>query len=330
MLGTKGTTARVDAIEGTGEATCAGPAGVVPCGQARRRGCGVETRAVAVDWTAALEALRAEVARTVALLRSVRHPDAPAIGEWSAAEVAMHLSQAWIVVPGLARRDLSGFYEVLPDLAGTAGESLIADVWDLADVTRGGVRSDPERDFAVIASRIEERAEGFFAACAGRQPDEMHPWLVEGAPVTLCTLTCHLLNETVMHGADIAGSAGRPWAIDRRSAALIIQGFVLPVVAALDPAALVDQRRAAGVRATYELHLRGGGRFRMRFHDGQLRVEAPGAGRVDCHVSADPAVLLEVIWGRTSQWRAITTGRLVAWGRRPWLGPRLRLMIRNP
>ena len=291
----------------------------------------METTAVKVDWVAARQQLEAEVERTVGLLRSVRQPDLRAVGEWSIAEVAMHLSQAWIVVPGLARRDLSRVYEVLPDMAGLAGQSLIADVWDLAHVTQSGVRADSERDLNVIADRIEERAEEFFAECAGRSPDELHPWLVEGTALPLSALTGHLLNETVMHGMDIARGDGRRWPIQRRSAALIVQGFLLPVLSALPPTAMVDPVRAAGVRATYHVILRGGGAFRMRFDDGALFVEQPaGGGPVDCYLLADPVALLEVIWGRLNQWRAIAGGRLVAWGRRPWLGPRLRLMVRNP
>ncbi|MDP9441435.1 MAG: hypothetical protein M3P34_04490 [Actinomycetota bacterium] len=45
-----------------------------------------------VDWGQAQDALRAEVSRVATLLRSARHPTAPAVGEWNLAEVAMHLS----------------------------------------------------------------------------------------------------------------------------------------------------------------------------------------------------------------------------------------------
>lgn len=75
----------------------------------------------------------------------------------------MHLSQAWVAVPGLARRDLSPVYEVVPSLAGGAGDSLIRDMWDLADTTMLGVKSDPERDPAVLADRIESRAKEHYA-----------------------------------------------------------------------------------------------------------------------------------------------------------------------
>lgn len=286
--------------------------------------------AFSVDWSEARVALQAEVSRVTALLRSVRDTTGPAVGTWDLGDVAMHLSQAWIAVPGLARRDLSRVYELLPGQAGVAGDSLIADVWDLGAMSVEAVGVDPERDAGVLADRIEERAEEFFRECEGRSAGERQAWLVQGTTVDLCTLTCHLLNETVVHGADIARAAGRPWPIDPAHAALVIQGFFLPAMAQLDPRALVDQTRAAGVRATYDIRLRGAGRAHFVFDDGALAVEEPSHRRVDCHILADPVAMLNVMWGRQSQWTAIAKGQLLAWGRRPWLGPRLRLMMRNP
>lgn len=288
------------------------------------------TPVAAVDWLAAQRALRHEVTRVTAHLRSVGDPGVPALGEWSVAEVAMHLSQSWLAVSGLVTEDLSGVYGLLPGLEGTAGASLISDVWDLSGVTTLGVESDPERDLGVLARRIEERADRFFEGLAGKRADEVRPWLVEGTTVSLPTLTCHLLNETVVHGFDIARAGVQPWVVEPASAALVLEGFLVPVLQALDPRALVDQERAGDVRATYEIRIRGGGRFLFVFHDGALTIEAPSSRRIDCHISADPAALLLVAWGRTSHWQAISRGQLMAWGRKPWLGPKFRELLRNP
>ncbi len=73
------------------------------------------------------------------------------------------------------------------------------------------LKSDAERDLGVLADRIEERAEEYLGKCAGRSPDEPRPWIVEGTRVPLSALTCNLLNETIMHGYDIAHAAGRKW-----------------------------------------------------------------------------------------------------------------------
>jgi hypothetical protein len=283
-----------------------------------------------VDWEQARRALRDEVARVVPMLRSVRNPHAHAVGTWTVAEVAMHLSQAFVIVPGLARADLSDAHALLPSLAGLHGQSLIGDVWDLAGTTTLAVASDPERDPIVLADRIEARAAAFLDEAATHSAEEERAWLVEGTIVPLPTMTCHLLNETIMHGRDIARGDGRRWPISPAHAALVFDGFIWPVFRAMGPRAMVDQKAAAGVRATYDLRLRGGRRYRFTFDDGALTIEGPTRDPVDCHISADPADLLLVAWGRRSQWRAIGTGKLVAWGRKPWLGPRLRVLLRNP
>ncbi|MGH3771210.1 MAG: hypothetical protein ACRDRW_07415 [Pseudonocardiaceae bacterium] len=281
-------------------------------------------------WRQGQDALRAEVRRVTTLLRSIQDPERHAVGCWSLGEVAMHLSQAWIVVPGLARRDLSRVYEVLPGLAGVAGDSLVRDMWDMDETTILAVRADPERNPSVLADRIEARAREYLSDCAGADPDALLPWLVQGTTVRQSTLTYHLLNETVMHGGDIAHAAGRPWPIEPARAAMILGRLIIPVLQALDPRAMVDARRAAGLRVTYDLRIRGGDRFHFVFNDGVLRIEDPSPRTVDCHISVDPVAMLMVLWNRQSQWSAIAQGKLLAWGRKPWWGPRFRALIRNP
>jgi uncharacterized protein (TIGR03083 family) len=268
-----------------------------------------------VDWAEARVALEEAVERLVALLRSVRDPEAPVLGSWNVAELAAHLSHAFDVVPALARHDR---------------ESLIAELSELARATTDLVADDDERDLDRLADRIAERAKEFLSWSSTAVPTDLGPWLVEGRGVTISMLTCHLLNEAVIHGYDIATAAGRPWKIDRHQATLIIEGFLLHVFRVVPPTALVDQERAASVKACYEIRLRGGSRFCLVFDRGEMRVEPASSRPVDCHLSVDPAAFLLVTWGRISQWRAIPKGQLLAWGRRPWLGLQMRSFVRNP
>jgi hypothetical protein len=280
-----------------------------------------------VDWRKAARQLDAEVQRVTGLLRSVRHPSAPAIGHWSVAEVAMHLSQAWMVVPGLARQDLREIEELLPRFQST--RSLLGDIWELEGVTADGVRADPERDPAVLASRIEERARRYLGALQGAATDR-RPWLVEGTEVALVTLTCHLLNETIMHGWDIARGDGRSWDIKAAHAATVLEGFLVPAIQALGPRDMVDQVSAAGLQATFEVRLRGAGRHHFIFDDGALTIEAASSRPVDCVIEAEPAALLLVAWNRLDQAQAIVERKLVPSGPKAWLAPRFRSLMRNP
>lgn len=51
---------------------------------------------------------------------------------------------------------------------------------------------------------------------------------------------------------------------------------------------------------------------------------------IDCHLWADPVDLILVIYGRISHWGPIARSRLLAWGRKPWLGLTFRNLFFNP
>jgi uncharacterized protein (TIGR03083 family) len=290
----------------------------------------VVIQATVKNWQQGLDALREEVNRVTTLLRSIQDSQAPALGQWSIGELTMHLSQEWMVVSGLARRDLSPFYQVVPSLAGVAGDSLIRDMWDLAEVTNLGVQSDPERDLNVLADRIEAEADRYFSECAGADPNAPRPWLIEGVTVPQSFLTYHHLLEIVMHGNDIARAAGRPWRIEPAHAAMALERFIFPLINFAGPRVFVNHAKAAGRKATYDIRIRGGNHFYFVFDDGALMVETPSSHSVDCHISADPVAFLLLAFDRQSQWAAIAKGKLMAWGRKPWLGFQFRNLIRHP
>lgn len=115
----------------------------------------------------------------------------------------------------------------------------------------------------------------------------------------------------------------RPSPITARHARLAINGItsVLPL--------MVSPQTAGTVTVTYTIHVRGGSRFVVRFQGGALTVEPLSASPADCHISADPVALPLVSMGRVSPWRAVARGKLVAWGRKPWLGRKYRSLLTN-
>src|SRR4029453_641036 len=91
-----------------------------------------------------------------------------------------------------------------------------------------------------------------------------------------------------------------------------------------------DRARAARLTATYQVRLRGGPSFQVRFQRGTAAVGPPQPGAADCRLTVDPVTFLLVAYGRRSQWPGILRGQLRAWGRRPWLGPRFLRLSGRP
>jgi uncharacterized protein (TIGR03083 family) len=247
------------------------------------------------------------------MLRSATKPEAPALGEWDVTQLALHISHVIDAVAAMTR----------------GGGNLLPDIADLPTLQRVMVAGDGRRPLPEVADRIDASVAGFLAdmEAASATGDTSHAWLVQGTELPLSSLTCHILNELTVHGLDIARAEGVPWPIDGAHAALILQGFLFPALHTLGPV-MVVQEKAGDAR--FEVRLRGDGRAWMAFADGDLSVEGAPKGPVDCHLSVDPEAFLLVAWGRISQWSAMPRGKLLAWGRKPWLGLQLRSWLRNP
>jgi hypothetical protein len=140
---------------------------------------------------------------------------------------------------------------------------------------------------------------------------------------TLCAI---LAGEAYIHGWDIARALRRPWRLDPEDMRTIFLGL-LPVLPHY-----VDQRRAAGRTATFDVRLRGDPAARAIFASdrGRLTIQPPDGQRVDCRISADPAAHLLVTYGRSGLLGPALRGKITASGRKPWLGLRLPRLFRQP
>ncbi|MDR0345272.1 MAG: maleylpyruvate isomerase N-terminal domain-containing protein, partial [Nocardiopsaceae bacterium] len=234
----------------------------------------------------------------VALVRSAPDANAASVGTWTVGEVAAHLSHCF-------RADTDA-------IAGRPVPEAMVTKAGIAEATAKLLAEDGERDPAVLADRIGTLADEFDDV-ASRSQSATVDWL-QGIRLPPLAVACHLLEECLVHGHDIAKATGRPWPIQRRHARLAIEGGVLPLIAALPPTAFVNQERAGSFRARIELRLRGGGRTLMVFDGGSLTLDTAGARDVDAHISADPSAFMLVFIGRQAIWQPILEGKLTAWG----------------
>ncbi len=178
----------------------------------------------------------------------------------------------------------------------------------------------PERDPVTLAAAVSEAGQSFRDACRERTGETLRwhggveaPWVgVVGASA----------GDIMVHGWDIATACGQPWPIAAADAGLYLASsvYVTPF--------MVDTAKAAGFTATFEFKVRGGAATTFRFDHGSLTVSPGRPARADCRVVVEPVTYtLSVVMGRIPQWRPILTGKMLAYGRRPWLGMKLRPMI---
>jgi hypothetical protein len=165
------------------------------------------------DGQRAYAALRTVVPRLSALIRSIKRPATPALGEWNVGDVAVHLAHVW---------------ETLPALASGERESPLQHVDELSDLTTSLVRSETRPDLVGVADRIDAAAAAFLTTTTARSSDTTTPWLVEGIQASTPTFACHLLNESLIHGYDIARAERAHWVIPSAHAALALTGFMFP------------------------------------------------------------------------------------------------------
>jgi uncharacterized protein (TIGR03083 family) len=286
-----------------------------------------KTFAPKAQWVDRLTNARAALAhvipRFLGLLRSAQRPDVIAVGEWRVADVAAHMGHVSAGELMLAKSVGSSNGAGLP-----RADDIIAAA---SQFNAASLESDQERDPSVLADRIEQSLAEFIDTMTSARGDEPVTWL-GGVVLPSAALACHLLEELLVHGFDIARAEQKPWPIEPGHAALGF-GFIIDLLRFSNSdirRAFVDQDAATGVRAVYDFEMRGARRDFLILEDGLVTVEDPSSRLVDCHVSADPVVALLVGMGRIGRIKPALTGRMTAWGRKPWLAFRLNSLLRNP
>lgn len=219
---------------------------------------------------------------------------------------------------------LAGFGPIYLSIVRGEG-SAVDKLEDLGRWNAQTVASVDDHDVTTLAARIDALCEEVLDAAGGESSETVVPWH-GGLRLPLSTVWAVLAAEFLVHGHDVARAAGKPWPIPADEARAVLMGLLPLLPHFVDPAETAD------FRARFDLRFRGArdARAILSFDDGRLAIEGPNGGRVDCHISADPAAYLLVGYGRLEPWRPALTGRIVSWGRKPHLAFRLTRLLRSP
>lgn len=244
--------------------------------------------------------MRAGSRRFAALLRSVAEGATPVPGmRWTVGEIGAHVVQSAIN----ARHAVEGHGSAYDGIGfnGDIDEKLVADL--------------PERDPGRLGDMVETRYDALAEALTGI-PDDREIGVIDR--LTPASLRAILALDFMLHGTQIAAAAGRTFAVDAEAMRRCV-ALVLP--------ALVDAAAAHGLTATFSLRFRGAAPLLYGWEDGRLWIDDGRARRVDCFVSADARAFLLQGIGLYPLWKLALTGRMLSWGRRPWLSLRLPRLI---
>ena len=267
------------------------PQRVNPCTYHRLMG------AIGLEWDTVKPVCEEVAVRAADLIRNAPTPNAQVPGlDWTVGEVAAHLVSLTQRYEPFVQDQSRPSFESMPAL----------NAEELAPLA--------VRTLGELADDLERGTEALLALCpSGAAPARFFDMESDCASA----IALHV-EELLVHGVDIGRATGAAWHVSRREALVAIAGTVqvLPK--------FVDADATRGRRIVFEIRLRGGPTIGVTFDDGAATVTEGRVAHADCRISGDPVAFLLMGTGRSSQWRALATGKMLAFGRRPWLGLQFR------
>ncbi|MEU1366971.1 maleylpyruvate isomerase family mycothiol-dependent enzyme [Streptomyces sp. NPDC005803] len=254
-------------------------------------------------------AIRATAEEIAELLRAAPDTGAPVPGlTWTVGEVAAHLAQANALMAHVAAGHPRAHGDGTPQGIAAANEEALA--------------AFGERAAEPLAAMIVAQAAACLDAMTAHPADEI--LMTPLGPMNREVLGSYLLTHMLGHGYDLARALRRPHMVDPARVRLALPFMVVAMPRVTDAAA------TAGLNARYGIRLWGGGRFGVTFTDGTAAVDHALPDRPDCTISIEPVTFLLMALGRSSPVGAMARGRVLAWGRKPWLGPRFPAFFTAP
>lgn len=273
-------------------------------------GNGTATRAMVPEKARVAAELTAGIRKFCDLLGGFDDLQVPAVGDWTARDVAAHFSE------GL--QDYRGI------VAGAGSPYVVLE--ERAAVSDAAIQRNTATDPRQFVERITAEAEQIVASVLAIDGDPEVPWHT-GHPMPISCVLGLFVGEVVVHGWDLAQAAGTRWSVPDAWAHTAFRA-TLPMLPMF-----LDAEAAAGVSSTYDIRMRGADapRIVLRVADQQLTVHQPGTGgKVDCYLSGDPLALLLVLYGRKGPISQALRGKALAWGRKPWRGLTMTKLFVNP
>jgi hypothetical protein len=251
-----------------------------------------------VDRVGARQALL-EVTEVVAgMVRPLQDTAVPIPGfDWTVGEMANHLAMA---------------AQLFVDLAGGATRMHGDQTKEgLAAANAALLAGDLERSGEKLADAIVTSTRTFLETVDTRPSGQLV--MAPAGRMDMDTFVSYALTHAGQHSCAIARAVHQPRPITKQHVNLMMPFLCLGMEN------FVSKEKTKNLTASFLLHLRGGPKVAVTFDKGAISVAAKPPRGVDCHISADPVQLFLVAMGLKKQWGPIATGKLMTWGKKPWL-----------
>ncbi|WP_082403388.1 maleylpyruvate isomerase N-terminal domain-containing protein [Saccharothrix sp. NRRL B-16348] len=273
-------------------------------------------------WQDVRDALTGASERFTRMLLDCRTPDRRTIGDWSVADTAAHVSVVARLNAGLISGDLSPLDA--PHLDQGWQEAGFGGFARLNDLT---LDHFPERALDVVSNTLLEEVDLLLTRAKDVDPRELRPWL-GSAQLPAAAHVAHQLNEILIHGLDIARVLGVPWHISAHEAALTFDLFLMPMLGGRSGRLLAGAGTPG--RVTLEFRSKHTVPVVLTSENGRLQVEPADGRKIDARVTFDPAAMMLTVFRRIRLARAVATGKVFAFGRRPWAAVGYLRGMRSP
>lgn len=292
--------------------TALGKGGLVPGMRYQLRHSSGATRITPEKWLAVRAALTDVRDRFEALVADA-DPRAMATADWTVMDTAAHVTAiAWVYTAMVVSDDTP---LPIPDLR----EAILTTT---VDNIHGGLnvqmlRGYTEREPGAVLAKLHSCTDEILRLTAGEDPSTTFSWL-GGSRLPLAGIMAHLTNELLVHGRDIARSVNAPWRIPEEYAAFFFELFLVEIIRNGLGTLLDDDRPARRGRIAVEFRSAYTIPVTIVLDTGRVSIEEP-SGDNDVRVYFKPATMSLVLFHYITRPRAVMTGSLRVWGRRPWL-----------
>jgi Mycothiol maleylpyruvate isomerase N-terminal domain len=273
---------------------------------------GVATKVTDTAWRAVRVAIL-DASERFASMVDAADPLVMATADWTVADTAAHVATVAWQNTALVQSDDTP--QPIPGLRDYYATTTVDNIHGGLNVAIRELFT--ERDPHVLADHLRGSVQQMLELTETADPNRLITWL-GGARLPVAGLLAHLVNELLLHGRDIALAIRKPWPIPADQAALFFELFILGIAHHGTGRFMEIEGPPRPGRIAVEFRSAYTTPVTIVLDNGRLSLAEPSK-HDDLRLYFQPADFNLLLFHRIGRPRAVLTGAVRVWGRRPWL-----------